>query len=111
MPSTNDSAAAGTAPQPATQLTLARTTLTTSSERMPRTAWRTYHNTVRRTAQELRESIAGQLTDEGIVIKRDFDATLRAIDLFEALEDILEEYERVVQALYQQAIAYIASRL
>ena len=55
--------------------------------------------------------MAGRLTEEGMVIKRDFDATLRAIDLFEALEDILEEYERVVRALYQRAIAYMASRL
>ena len=58
MPSTNDPAATGIASQRATQLTLARTTLTTSSERMPRAAWRAYYNTVRRTAQELRESIA-----------------------------------------------------
>jgi hypothetical protein len=43
------------------------------------------------------------------VIKRDFDATLRAIDLVGALEDIFEEYEHVVQALYWQAIEYMAS--
>lgn len=78
---------------------------------MPQFAWQTYHNTVRQTAQELRESIAGQLTEEGMVIKRDFDATLRAIDLFEALEDIFKEYERVVRALYRRAIAYMASRI
>lgn len=111
MPPTNDPTAVGIAPQPATQLTLARTTLTTSSERMPRTAWRTYYNTVRQTAQELRESMAGRLTEEGMVIKRDFDATLRAIDLVEALEDIFEEYERVVRALYWRAIEYIAGRI
>ena len=45
------------------------------------------------------------------MIKRDFDATLRAIDLFEALKDIFKEHERVVRALYQRAIAYMASRL
>lgn len=78
---------------------------------MPQFAWQTYYNTVRQTAQELRESIAGQLTEEGMVIKRDFDATLRAIDLFEALEDIFKEYERVVRALYQRAIAYMAGRI
>ena len=46
-----------------------------------------------------------------MVIKRDFDATLRAIDLVKALEDIFEEYERVVRALYQRAIEYIAGRI
>jgi hypothetical protein len=111
MPSTNDPAATGIASQRATQLTLARTTLTTSSERMPRAAWRAYYNTVRRTAQELRESMAGRLTEEGMVIKRDFDATLRVIDLVGALEDIFEEYERVVRALYRRAIEYLASRI
>jgi hypothetical protein len=40
--------------------------------------------------------MGGRLTEEGVVIKRDFDATLRAIDLVGALEDIFEEYERVV---------------
>ena len=67
---------------------------------MPRAAWRAYYNTVRRTAQELRESMAGRLTEEGMVIKRDFDATLRVIDLVGALEDIFEEYERIVRVLY-----------
>ena len=62
-------------------------------------------------AQELRESIARQLTEEGIVIKRDFDTTLRAIDLVKVLKDIFKEYERVVRALYRRAIEYIASRI
>jgi hypothetical protein len=109
MPSTNDPAAADIAPQPTTQLTLARTRITASSEEMPRIAWRAYYNTVRRTARELRESMGGRLTEEGVVIKRDFDATLRAIDLVGALEDIFEEYERVVRALYRRAIEYMAS--
>jgi hypothetical protein len=111
MPSTNDPVAIGIAPQPALQLTLARTTLTVSDERMPRTAWRAYHNTVRQTVQELRESMAGRLTEEGMVIKREFEATLRAIDLVEALEDIFEEYERVVRTLYRRAIEYMAGRI
>ena len=111
MPSTNDPAATGIAPQPTTQLTLALTRITASSEEMPRTAWRTYYNTVRRTARELRESMGGRLTEEGVVIKRDFDATLRAIDLVGALEDIFEEYERVVRALYRRAIEYMAGRI
>ena len=46
-----------------------------------------------------------------MVIKRDFDAILRVIDLVRALEDIFEEYERVVRALYRRAIEYLASRI
>ena len=46
-----------------------------------------------------------------MVIKRDFDATLRVIDLVGALEDIFEEYERVVRALYRRAIEYMAGRI
>ena len=121
MPPTNDPVAAGIAPQPALQLTLARTRITASSEGMPRTAWRGYYNTVRRTAQELRDSIGGRqelregmggrLTEEGMVLKRDFDAALRVIDLFEALEDIFEAYERVVRILYRRAIDYMADRV
>ena len=88
---------------------------------MPRTAWRGYYNIVRRTAQELRDSIGGRqelregmggrLTEEGMVLKRDFDAALRVIDLFEALEDIFEAYERVVRILYRRAIDYMADRV
>jgi hypothetical protein len=55
--------------------------------------------------------MGGRLTEEGVVIKRDFDANLRAIDLVRALEDIFEEYERVVRALYRRAIEYMASRI
>jgi hypothetical protein len=55
--------------------------------------------------------MGGRLTEEGVVIKRDFDANLRAIDLVGALEDIFEEYERVVRALYRRAIEYMASRI
>ena len=40
--------------------------------------------------------MCGQLTEEGMVLKRDFDAALRVIDLFEALKDIFEVYERIV---------------
>ena len=44
--------------------------------------------------------MAGWLTEEGMVIKREFEATLRAIDLVEAFEDIFEGYERMVRTLY-----------
>lgn len=45
------------------------------------------------------------------MLKRDFDAALRVIDLFEALKDIFEAYKRVVRILYRRAIDYIADRV
>ena len=45
------------------------------------------------------------------MIKRDFDTTLRVIDLVRALKDIFEEYERIVRVLYWRAIEYLASRI
>lgn len=45
------------------------------------------------------------------MLKRDFDTTLRVIDLFKALKDIFEAYERIVQILYYRAIDYIADRV
>ena len=46
-----------------------------------------------------------------MVIKRNFDGTLKVIDLVRALKDIFEEYKRVVRALYRRAIEYLASRI
>lgn len=46
-----------------------------------------------------------------MVLKRDFDAALRVIDLFKALKDIFEAYERMVRILYYRAIDYIANRV
>jgi hypothetical protein len=121
MPLTNGQTAAGMAPQPATNLTLARTTLTASSDEMPRAAWRVYSNIVRQTAQELRdmigsqqeprEGMSGPVREEGTVLRRDFDAAVRVIDSFEALEDILEDYERVVRTLYERGHDYMGNRI
>ena len=55
--------------------------------------------------------MGGRLTEEGVEIKCDFDAILRAIDLAEALRDIFEVHEDFVKASYEQAIEYIAGRI
>ncbi len=49
--------------------------------------------------------------EEGTVLRRDFEAAVRAIDLFEALEDIFEDYERVVRTLYERGVDYMSNRI
>ena len=61
--------------------------------------------------QEPREGISEPVREEGTVLRRDFDAALRVIDLFEALEDIFEDYERVVRTLYERGVDHTANRI
>lgn len=55
--------------------------------------------------------MSGPVREEGTVLRRDFDAAVRVIDSFEALEDILEDYERVVRTLYERGHDYMGNRI
>ena len=109
MQSVDDAAAVGAAPQPATQLTLARTRLTASDERMPETVWRAYRREIRETSRVLEQSMGGHLTEEGVEIKDDFDGLRRLINDTSDLEHVIEAHERMAWELYERAIEYLAS--
>lgn len=55
--------------------------------------------------------MGGPVREEGTVLRYDFDAAVRVIDSFEALEDILEDYERVVRTLYERGHDYMGNRI